>query len=239
MKGVILAGGTGSRLLPLTKVVNKSLLPVGGKPMICHCLDLLIGAGIEDVMIVTGPEHMGQIVSLLGSGSEFGCSTTYRVQDRANGIAAALKMCESFVGGDKFTVVLGDNIFSEKKELSAEIKRFKDSTDDYRLFMKKVPDPERFGVPVFDNNKIIDIIEKPKSPPSQFAIVGLYCYSPVAFDLIGDLTISPRGEYEISDVNSEMVRGKTGRAVEVGGGWVDAGTHESYMKANTMMWSAT
>lgn len=237
MKGVILTGGTGSRLQPLTKVTNKCLLPVGKKPLICHCVDIMTSAGLDDIMIVTGPEHMGQVVSLLGSGSDYDCQLTYRIQDKADGIAAALKLCRNFVGNEKFAVLLGDNVFQDKQQISQQIREFASSKDDYKLFTKKVPDPQRFGVAVFDSNKIIDIVEKPKVPPSDHAIVGLYCYTPIVFDVIDTLKPSQRGEYEISDVNSYMVRNKIGSAFEITCGWVDAGTHDSYRKANKMMWS--
>jgi glucose-1-phosphate thymidylyltransferase len=237
MKGIILAGGTGSRLLPLTKVTNKSLLPVGNKPMVIHCLDLLVQSNIEDIMLVTGVEHMGQVISLLGSGSEFGCSLTYKVQDSANGIAAALGLCKTFVGNDKCCVVLGDNIFQDTKNISLAVRDFSKSNDDYLLFSKEVPDPQRFGVPVFDKNgKIIDVIEKPSQPPSEQAIVGLYCYSSEVFDTISTLKPSPRGEYEISDVNKFMVKNRNGTLNLINSGWVDAGTHESFQKANLMLW---
>jgi len=237
MKGIILTGGTGSRLQPLTKVTNKCLLPVGSKPLICHCIEILTMSDIDDIMLVTGPEHMGQVISLLGSGREYGCSLTYRVQDKADGIAAALKLCRNFVGNEKFAVLLGDNVFEDKHRISQQIKEFASSKDDYKLFTKKVQDPQRFGVAVFDSNKIVDIVEKPKEPPSDHAIVGLYCHTPFAFDVIDTLKPSQRGEYEISDVNSYMVRNKIGSAFEITCGWVDAGTHDSYRKANKMMWS--
>lgn len=236
MKGIILTGGTGSRLLPLTKVTNKCLLPVGKKPMICHCLDILTCAGIDDIILITGPEHMGHIISLLGSGSDFGCSLTYRVQDKADGIAAALKLCKGFVGDDKCAVILGDNIFEDVEPLSREIRSFSDSTDSYKLFTKRVPDPQRFGVAVFDNEKIVDIIEKPKVHISDQAIVGLYCYDREVFDVIETLVPSVRGEYEISDVNSFMVKNRKGSTFEVLSHWIDAGTHDSYMRANKLMW---
>lgn len=187
-------------------------------------------------MLITGPEHMGHIISLLGSGSDFGCSLTYRVQDKADGIAAALKLCKGFVGNDKCTVLLGDNIFEDTISLSDEIKRFSTSSDSYKLFTKKVPDPQRFGVAVFDNEKIVDIIEKPKVHISDQAIVGLYCYDREVFDVIDTLVPSARGEYEISDVNSFMVKNRKGSTFEVTSQWIDAGTHDSYMKANKLMW---
>lgn len=238
MKGVILAGGTGSRLSPLTKVTNKCLLPVGQAPMVYRMVDLFVSSGIFDIMLVTGPEHMGQVISLLGSGGEKNCSMTYRVQDSANGIAAALKLCKDFCNDEKFAVILGDNIFSDHVAISKAIKDFQKCSDGYRLFAKEVPDPERFGVPVYENGKVIDIIEKPKDPKTNKAIVGLYCYSSEAFDVIDTLKPSARGEYEISDVNSWFVKNRTGSIIDVSCGWVDAGTHESYRRANEMIWSA-
>lgn len=237
MKGIILTGGTGSRLQPLTKVTNKCLLPVGAKPLICHCVDILTTSDIEDIMLVTGPEHMGQVISLLGSGSDYGCQLTYRVQDKADGIAAALKLCKNFIGDDKFVVLLGDNVFEDKLELACEIRKFSVSQDKYKLFTKRVPDPQRFGVAVYEEKKLVDIIEKPKTPPSDQAIIGTYCYTSEVFDVINKLKPSSRGEYEISDVNSYVVKNSFGTHYELKGGWVDAGTHESYRKANKMMWS--
>ncbi len=235
MKGVILAGGTGSRMYPLTKVTNKCLLPMGRKPMIVHILDVLLKGDITDVMLVTGPEHMGAVVALLGSGKEYGCRMTYRVQDEANGIAAALGMCEDFIGDDKFAVILGDNIFENVDEPAAGIRKFGASDDDFGLFIKKVPDPQRFGVMVYRGNSMVGIIEKPTEPPSDDAVLGLYLYSPFVFDIIRELKPSARGEYEISDVNNEMVRNEAGEAHRVECGWVDAGTHDSYERACDMM----
>lgn len=239
MKGIILAGGTGSRLSPLTKVTNKCLLPVGNTPMVYRMLDLFVRSGIHEVMLVTGPEHMGQVISLLGSGAETNCELTYKVQDKANGIAAALKLCRNFCVNDKFAVVLGDNIFEDHETLSQQILEFGSSNEDFLLFGKVVPDPERFGVPVYSNGRVVDIVEKPKIPPSDQAIVGLYCYTHAVFDVIDSLKPSARGEYEISDVNSWLVKNGTGKVIDVMGGWVDAGTHESYRKANEMVWSRT
>ena len=237
MKGIILAGGTGSRLYPLTKVTNKCLLPVGKSPMIFRMIDIFTSSNIEDIMIVTGPEHMGQVMSLLGSGAEYDCSLTYKVQDKANGIAAALNLCNNFAN-DKFAVILGDNIFSDHKELAEQISNFGSSEDDYLLFSKKVPDPHRFGVPVYLNGSVVDIVEKPKIPPSDKAIVGLYCYTPNIFSVIDGLSPSARGEYVISDVNAWLVKNKTGRIFDISCDWVDAGTHDSYKKANEIIWSS-
>jgi glucose-1-phosphate thymidylyltransferase len=205
-KGVILAGGTGSRLYPLTKTTNKSLLPIGAKPMINHCLDLFVSSGVTDILIITGPEHCGQIMNQLGSGSDINCSLTYKIQDKPNGIAAALKLAKDFVGCDKFTVILGDNIFSDHTEISKEIIDFNLSHDKFKLFTKKVKDPERFGVAVYKNGYVIDIVEKPTKAPSKNAIIGIYCYSPDVFNIIDNLSLSNRNEYEISDVNSTLVK---------------------------------
>lgn len=240
MKGIILAGGTGSRLYPITKVTNKCLLPVGKEPMIFRMLDILKKSNIDDVMLITGPEHMGDVISLLGSGADHGCSMTYRVQDQANGIAAALKMCASFAKNEKFVVILGDNIFSDNQEIATSIKKFKTSQDDYQLFIKSVLDPQRFGVPVFDaQGSVIDIIEKPKNPSCNKAVVGVYCYTDEVFRIIENLKPSQRGEYEISDVNSWLVKNKSGNFVDINCEWIDAGTHESYKKANELAWSVS
>jgi len=238
MKGIILAGGTGSRLYPLTKVTNKCLLPVGKEPMIFRMLDIFKKANIEDIMLITGPEHMGDVISLLGSGVEHSCSMTYRVQDEANGIAAALKMCSSFAKNDKFSVILGDNIFSDNDEIAQKIKIFDMVSEDYRLFSKSVVDPQRFGVPIMDlNGKVIDIIEKPSNPQSNKAVIGLYCYTDEVFDVINTLSPSARGEYEISELNSWLVRNRNGSLIDIDCEWIDAGTHDSYRKANEMIWS--
>jgi glucose-1-phosphate thymidylyltransferase len=236
MKGVILAGGTGSRLYPLTKSTNKCLLPIATKPMVYHVLELMTSSGIDDIMLITGPENAGQVMNLLGSGLDYSCSLTYRIQDKANGIAAAVNLCKSFVGNSKFTVLLGDNIFSDFSKLASQIREFYSSKDEFRLFLKEVIDPQRFGVPIYLNDEVVDIIEKPKSPPSNKAIVGLYCYSSNVFDVIEGLKPSSRGEYEISELNSYLVKNCSGSFFDVECEWVDAGTHESYKKANEMIW---
>jgi glucose-1-phosphate thymidylyltransferase len=237
MKGVLLAGGTGSRLMPLTNPTNKSLLPMGRQTIVEHVLDTLLSSGaIEDVMVISGPEHFGQLAQLLGSGDEHDCRLTYRVQDKANGIAAALGMCEDFVGHDKFVVILGDNIFEDNKAIASKIVEFEHSDDEYGLFVHEVPDPQRFGVVAYGpSGEILDIVEKPKDPPSRDAVLGLYMYTPAVFRVIRKLQPSARGEYEISDVNSFMVKHRDGRAHRVECGWVDAGTHESYERATEMM----
>lgn len=238
MKGVILSGGVGSRLYPLTKATNKCLLPVAGVPMVYRMIDLFTSSGIEDIMLITGTDHAGQVISSLGSGDDLKCSMTYRVQDKANGIAAALKLCKVFCADEKFVVILGDNIFSDHRLISRELREFKDSSDSFKLFAKQVPDPQRFGVPVYDNyGKVIDIVEKPKNPSCDKAVIGLYCYTNEAFDVIDKLQPSSRGEYEISDVSSWFVKNRRGKIVDIDCDWVDAGTQESYRKANEILWS--
>lgn len=238
MKGVILAGGVGSRLYPLTKATNKCLLPVGGVPMIYRMIELLTKSNVSDIMLITGTEHMDQVVSLLGSGTDLNCSLSYRIQEKANGIAAALNLCKNFCSNEKFVVLLGDNIFGDHEEVSRKIREFDScKNESYRLFAKRVPDPQRFGVPIYDGDKVVDIIEKPKDPPNNKAIVGLYCYTPEAFDVVNTLQPSARGEYEISDVNAWFVKNKNGKLVDIDCEWIDAGTHESYRKANELIWS--
>lgn len=237
MKGILLAGGTGSRLMPLTKATNKSLLPMGRRTIVEHVLSTLLSSEtIEDVMIVSGPEHFGALAQLLGSGKDYDCRLTYRVQDTANGIAAALGMCEDFVGHDKFAVILGDNIFEDPESVGSKIAEFAQSDDEYGLFVKEVSDPERFGVVTYGlNHEVIDIVEKPSEPASSDAVTGLYLYTPAVFRVIRKLQPSARGEYEISDVNSFMVKHRDGKAHRIECGWVDAGTHESYERATEML----
>jgi glucose-1-phosphate thymidylyltransferase len=235
MKGIILTGGISSRLQPLTKFTSKCLLPVGEKPMIIHSINLLVESGIKEICIITRQEHIGQFAMLLGSGTEYGCSIYYCIQEVANGIASAIQLCEGFVGNQKFVTILGDNIFENYSKITNSIKKFSDSNDDYALFTKKVHDPERFGIPVYQNGKIADVVEKPKHPTCNDAIVGVYCYTPEAFNVIKSLKPSARGEYEVSDINSFMVKNRIGTFTNVETGWIDAGTHESYKKANEMM----
>ena len=233
MKGVLLAGGSGSRLHPLTKVTNKHLLPVGRYPMIYHPLFKFKQAGITDVMVVTGREHMGAVVNLLGSGSEFGMSFTFRVQDEAGGIAQAVGLSENFVGGDRFLTLLGDNLFADSLEPQAH--EFSEGSALARVLLRKVKEPQRFGVAVFDaGEKLVDIEEKPPQPKSDLAVTGAYFYTPDVFAVIRGLKPSARGEYEISDVNAHYIKqGKMSYGV-LEGAWQDAGTFESYPRANEL-----
>lgn len=233
IRGVILAGGTGSRLFPLTKVTNKHLLPVGRKPMIYHPIEKLISAGISDILIVTGVDHMGDIVNLLGSGKDFNCRFTYKVQDEAKGIAQALSLAEDFSGGGRIIVILGDNIFQDT--LKPFVEKYKRQKSGARILLKEVPDPDRFGVVEFKNGKIVSIEEKPKKPKSKFAVTGVYFYDRVVFNIVKTLRPSHRGELEISDVNAAYLKKKQMEYDILSGWWSDAGTFESLERATVLM----
>jgi len=230
MKGIILAGGTGSRLFPLTKVTNKHLLPVGNKPMIYYPIEKLTGVGIDEILIVTGTEHMGDVVNLLGSGKDFGCRFTYKVQDEAGGIAQALGLAENFVGSDSMTVILADNIF--EASLESALENYPGSGG--QILLQKVDDPERFGVAELSGEKIVGIEEKPEKPKSNYAVTGIYMYDSRVFDLIKTLEPSERGELEITDVNNHYIKNGRMRFSILKGWWTDAGTHESYKIANRL-----
>ena len=231
MKGVILAGGTGSRLFPLTKVTNKHLLPVGNQPMIYYPIQKLVECGIEEVLIVTGTEHMGDVVNLLGSGWEFGCKFTYKVQDEAGGIAQALSLAEHFASGDPVTVILGDNIF--KSSLKQAVQSY--DGQGAKLLIKEVPDPQRYGVAEIEGDHILSIEEKPEKPKSNYCVTGVYMYDAKVFDYIKTLTPSRRGELEITDVNNQYIRDGELKYDILDGWWTDAGTPESYRRANELM----
>ncbi|OGC04326.1 spore coat protein [candidate division WOR-1 bacterium RIFOXYA12_FULL_43_27] len=233
MKGVILAGGTGSRLRPLTKVTNKHLLPVGRKPMIFHPIEKLVAAGITKILIVTGVEHMGDIVTLLGSGKDFNCKFTYKVQDEAGGIAQALALAEEFCGDDPLCVVLGDNVFQD--EISAFADSFLKQKSGAMILLKEVSDPHRFGVAEFKGKKIVSIEEKPKKPKSNFAVTGIYFYDNRVFEIVKKLKPSGRGELEISDVNRVYLSKGTLSYDLLSGFWSDAGTFESLERAGLMV----
>ncbi len=231
MKGIVLAGGTGSRLFPLTKVTNKHLLPIGEKPMIYYPIDRLLESGIEEILIVTGTEHMGNVVSLLGSGKDFGCRFTYKVQDEAGGIAQALGLAENFVGNDSMVVILGDNIF--KSSLRPAVEAY--SGEGSQILIKQVPDPGRYGVPELNGDRIVGIEEKPKHPKSDYCVTGIYFYDPTVFDVIRTLKPSRRGELEITDVNNEYIRRGAMCYSVLEGWWTDAGTLSSYHFANQLV----
>ena len=232
MKGIILAGGTGSRLFPLTKVTNKHLLPVGRYPMIFHAIYQLRSAGIQDILIVTGKEHMGDVVNLLGSGADYGVTFTYKVQDEAGGIAQALGLAEQFVGKDQMVVILGDNVFSAS--ISSFVERFRKQAHGAKILLHEVQDPERFGVPVLADGKIVKIEEKPVRPASKYAVTGIYMYDHKVFDTIRTLRPSERGELEITDVNNAYIKQDALSYDILQGWWSDAGTHASYARANEL-----
>ncbi len=233
MKGVILAGGTGSRLFPLTKVTNKHLLPVGREPMVYHPVKKLIEAGIDEICIVTGVEHMGDVVNLLGSGKDFGCRFTYKVQDEAGGIAQALGLARNFAGSDLLCVILGDNIFQDS--IAPYAKAFARQERGARLLLKQVHDPQRYGVAEVEGSRVVRIVEKPKKPKSDLAVVGVYFYDPQVFDIIATLRPSGRGELEITDVNNHYLGAGTLQSDRLKGWWTDAGTFESLASANELV----
>ncbi|MEK9726472.1 MAG: sugar phosphate nucleotidyltransferase [Candidatus Margulisiibacteriota bacterium] len=230
MKGVILAGGTGSRLFPLTKVTNKHLLPVGNQPMIFYPVNKLIQAGIKDILIVTGVEHMGDVVQLLGSGKDFNCKFTYRVQDEAGGIAQALLLAEDFANNGPLTVILGDNIF--QTSIAEMVANY---TSGAKLLLKEVKDPMRFGVATVSGNKITSIVEKPSDPKSNYAVTGIYIYDANVFDIIRTCRPSARGELEISDVNAAYLKEDQVSYSILNGWWSDAGTLTSLAKATELV----
>lgn len=230
MKGIILAGGTGSRLYPLTKVTNKHLLPVYDKPMIYYPLQTLARAGITEIMVVSGRGHAGHFLELLGSGMEFGVSLTYEIQEQAGGIAEALGLAARWSGNENVAVILGDNIFQEDIRKDAET--FKSGA---KIFIKEVPDARRFGVAELHENRVISIEEKPSRPKSSYAVTGLYFYDPGVFSIIRQLKPSARGELEITDVNNAYIRQGCMHYAILNGYWSDAGTFESLLRAGMLV----
>jgi glucose-1-phosphate thymidylyltransferase len=234
MKGIVLAGGIGSRLYPLTRVTNKHLLPVYDKPMIFYPLQTLVDAGIRDILIVTGGQNAGDFLRLLQNGKEFGLQQlSFAYQEGEGGIADALRLAEPWAKGDKICVVLGDNII--ESEVRDAAKNFEKQDKGAMVMLKEVPDPERFGVPVIENGRIIRIEEKPKKPLSSFAVIGIYFYDGTVFDRIRDLKPSGRGEYEITDINNSYIAEGTLRHTLLEGWWTDAGTFESLWHASNMV----
>jgi len=232
MKGVVLAGGTGSRLFPLTKVTNKHLLPVGMAPMIWHPLWKLAEAGIAEILIVTGTEHMGDVVALMGSGKDFGCRFTYKVQDEAGGIAQALGLAENFAGGSPICVILGDNIFQDR--LKPEVEAYDKQGKGARILLKPVEDPQRYGVAEVKDGKVVSIEEKPKTPKSNLSVTGIYFYDATVFDIIRTVKPSGRGEMEITDVNNAYIAKGQLSFGTFQGWWTDAGTYPSLAHANEL-----
>ena len=234
MKGVILAGGTGSRLFPLTKITNKHLLPVYTEPMIFYPIRTLINAGITEILIVTGGRNSCDFLRLLNNGKDFGLRhLNYTYQEGEGGIAAALKLAEYFAGGDKICVILGDNIIEGSIVQAAE--QFNRQPQGAHIILKEVPYPQRFGVPVFDGDRIIQIQEKPDQPASPFAVTGIYFYDSTVFERIDRLKPSKRGELEITDVNNSYLSDGTLTHSILEGWWTDAGTFESLRSATNLV----
>ncbi len=240
MKGILLAGGTGSRLFPLTKCINKHLLPIGDKPMAQWNIEKFVEAGIKDVLIVSGQEQCGSIIHQFGDGSEFGCDITYKVQSKAGGIAQALNLAKEYVKDEPMCVILGDNIFD--MPLTGIPNTFKEGA---MIFLKKVPDPQRYGVAEFVKKmsmydrqvQVTSIEEKPKNPKSDYAVTGIYCYDSNVFDIISNIKPSARGELEITDVNNKYIEMNKMNAYLMKDEefWSDAGTFDSYAYVNEMM----
>lgn len=230
MKGIILAGGTGSRLFPLTKITNKHLLPVYDKPMICYPLKTLVSAGIDEILIVSGRGHVGDFLELLGSGSEDGIRLSYEIQEGAGGIAQALGLARHFADNDSVTVILGDNIFEDS--VRDAVQSFRSGA---RIFLKEVPDASRFGVAEIAGEKIVSIEEKPHHPKSSLAVTGLYIYDAGVFDVIRDLRPSLRGELEITDVNNAYIQKGAMTFSQLHGFWSDAGTFDSLLRAGMIV----
>ncbi|MFA6358542.1 MAG: sugar phosphate nucleotidyltransferase [Candidatus Omnitrophota bacterium] len=230
MRGIILAGGTGSRLFPLTKVTNKHLLPVYDKPMIYYPLQTLVNAGITDIMIVSGRGHAGHFLELLGSGADFGVRLTYEIQEKAGGIAQALGLAEKWADEDAVAVILGDNIFQD--DVKNDVASFKEGA---KIFLKTVPDAERFGVAELEGDRVLSIEEKPKQPKSNYAVTGLYLYDADVFTIIRTLKPSGRGELEITDVNNAYLKKGMMKYGILDGYWSDAGTFDSLLRASVLV----
>jgi len=227
MKGIILAGGKGTRLRPLTTVTSKQLLPIYNKPMIFFPLETLINAGIKDILIIVAPDHAGDFLKLLGSGKEFGCDFSYEVQEEANGLAQALVIGEQFIQGDNVALILGDNLFED--DFSQQVKDFESGAI---IFGKEVPDPERFGIiEVNEDNTVLSIEEKPSNPKSPYAQTGFFIYDSTVAAKAKSLQPSGRGEYEITDLNNLYLQEGTLKASFVDGQWLDTGTFEAMYQA--------
>jgi glucose-1-phosphate thymidylyltransferase len=233
VKGIILAGGKGTRLYPLTEITNKHLLPVGKEPMIWHPIKQLALSGITEILVVTSINHMGDIVNSLGSGKRFSCEFTYRVQEEAGGIAHALLLAEKFAKGDKIVVILGDNIF--EYSIAQYIEVFQKQDRGARILLKEVDSPERFGIAALVEKRIICIEEKPAWPQSKYAVVGCYMYDDQVFGLIKQILPSARGELEITSINNIYLEKGQLEYSFVKGIWTDAGTFESLNEANILL----
>jgi glucose-1-phosphate thymidylyltransferase len=234
MKGVVLAGGLGSRLLPLTRVTNKHLLPVYDKPMIFYPLQTLVEAGITEILIVTGGASAGDFLRLIGNGEEFGLKhMNYTYQKTEGGIADALNLARHFVGDDKVAVILGDNFV--QGSIRTAVQSFEQQPQGAKIFLKEVPNPSDFGVPVLEGDNVVRIIEKPAQPPSQYAVIGIYLYDNEVFDICDTLKPSERGELEITDVNNEYIRRGTMTYEVIDGWWADCGSFEALLRSNMLV----
>lgn len=234
MKGVVLAGGLGTRLFPLTKVTNKHLLPIYNKPMIYYPIETLVEAGITDILLVTGGNNAGDFLKLIGNGKEFGLKhVNYTYQEGEGGIAHALALAEHFAGRDLLTVILGDNII--ESSIRKAVGDFIRQKNGAKIFLKEVQDPERFGVAVLNGDKVVRIDEKPKKPESNYAVIGIYMYDDTVFDIIKTLKPSGRGELEITDVNNAYIQHGAMTYEVLDGWWTDAGTFPSLIRANKLV----
>ncbi len=234
MKGVVLAGGTGSRLFPLTKITNKHLLPIYDRPMIYYPIQTLVDAGIRDILLVTGGRNSGDFLRLLANGKEFGLKhLNYTYQEGEGGIADALSLAEHFADGDKICVILGDNII--EKSIRHAVEDFERQERGAKILLKEVPDAARFGVAEIRGDKIVGIEEKPQAPKSNYAVTGIYLYDGTVFDKVRQLVPSRRGELEITDVNNLYVQEGTLTFAYLDGWWTDAGTFESLLRAQNLV----
>lgn len=234
MKGVILAGGLGTRLLPLTKVTNKHLLPVYRKPMIFYPLETLVEAGLTDIMVVTGGNNAGDFLRLLGNGREFGLHHLhYAYQEGEGGIAEALSLARNFIDQDSVCVILGDNLL--ENSIRPYVENFEKQGRGAKILLKEVPDPQRFGVPVLEGDKVVRIHEKPRVAPSKYAVTGVYMYDPRVFEIISELKPSDRGELEITDVNNRYIEWGEMTYDILSGWWTDAGTIDSLLRATNLV----
>ena len=234
MKGVILAGGLGTRLFPLTKITNKHLLPVYDLPMIYYPIQTLVNAGVEDIMIVTGGRNSGDFLRLLGNGSEFGLKhLNYAYQEGEGGIAAALGLAEHWAAGEPIVVILGDNLI--EGNIRRAVANFREQEKGAKILLKEVPDPERFGVATLDGDKVLKIVEKPTQPETNLAVIGIYMYDARVWEMIGGLEPSRRGEMEITDVNNRFIADGTMTFEVLEGWWTDAGTFESLHRASNLV----
>lgn len=234
MKGIVLAGGLGTRLSPLTRITNKHLLPIYDSPMVYYPIKTLVSAGITDILVITGGNNAGDFLKLLRNGAEFGLRhLNYAYQEGEGGIAAALSLAEHFADGGPVCVVLGDNIL--EKSIATYVKKFRHQGSGAKILLSEVPDPQRFGVPVLENGEIVRVEEKPAEPKSPYAVIGIYMYDSKVFDIIKTLVPSGRGELEITDVNNAYIEAGEMSWNVIDGWWTDAGTFDSLLRASKLV----